>query len=117
MKDIILLFGGIDTLFSAFLVLIVIDYLTGVLNAIYNHKLNSDIGSKGIIRKIGYLSVIVVSQVIDNLYNSNLNIRDILLYMFISNELLSILENIDSIGIKIPIKIKNILLNNQENNK
>ena len=117
MKDIILLFGGMDLLFSTFLILIIIDYLTGILNAIYNHKLNSDIGSKGIIRKIGYLLIIVVSQVIDNLYNSNINIRDILLYMFISNELISILENINSIGIKIPNRIRNLLLNNQDNNK
>ena len=111
------LFGKMDIIFKTFLIFIIIDYITGVLKAIYNHKLNSEIGIKGIIKKIGYLLIIIVAELIDTLHGSNFNIRDILLYMFISNELISILENIDAIGIKIPTKIKNILLKGGDNNK
>lgn len=111
------LFGKMDIIFKTFLIFIIIDYITGILKAIYNHKLNSEIGVKGIIKKIGYLLIIIVSELIDTLHGSNFNIRDILLYMFISNELISILENIDAIGIKIPAKIKNILFKGGDNNK
>ena len=111
------LFGKMDIIFQTFLIFIIIDYITGILKAIYNHKLNSSIGAKGIIRKIGYLIIIIVAELIDTLHGSNFNIRDILLYMFISNEVISILENIDCIGIKIPLQIKNMLLNRGDKNE
>ena len=110
------LFGKIDTLFKTFLILIVIDYISGICKAIYNKKLSSDIGAKGIIKKIGYLLTIIVAELIGNLYNS-LDIRNILLYMFIANEVISILENISQIGIVIPDFIKNKLIKGGDNNE
>ena len=117
MSNITFLFGRMDLLFKSFLVLIILDYISGVLKAIYNKKINSKIGAKGIVKKIGYLLIIIVSQIIDLLYNSNMSIRDILLYMFITNEILSIFENISYLGIDIPINIKKIIGNGSDKYK
>ncbi len=105
------LFGKMDILFKIFLIFIIIDYATGVCKSIYQKKLNSQIGAKGIVKKIGYLLLIVVAQLIDTLYGTELNIRNMLLYMFITNEVISILENTTSIGISIPINIKEKIIN------
>lgn len=113
-NNITFLFGKMDILFKIFLIFIILDYITGLCKAIYQRKLNSDIGIKGIIKKIGYLSIVIVAQLIDTLYGNSLNIRNLLLYMFISNEIVSILENTSSLGIIIPQSIKNKLLNGGE---
>ena len=68
-------------------------------------------------KKIGYLSIIVVAELIDSLYGNGLNIRNILLYMFISSEIISILENVNEMGIKIPLNIKNKLTKGGDDNK
>ena len=111
------LFGQMDTLFKTFLIFIIVDYISGLCKAIYNKKLNSEIGLKGIIKKVGYLLIIIVAQLIGNLYNNSLDIRNILLYMFISNEVISILENMSEVGIVIPDIIKNKLLKGGDNNE
>ena len=111
------LFGEMDTLFKTFLILIVIDYISGICKAIYNKKLNSEIGAKGIIKKVGYLLIIIVSELLGTLYNYNLNIRNILLYMFIANEVLSILENMSKVGIIIPDYIKDKLSKGGDTNE
>ena len=119
-NDLTYLFGKMDTLFKTFLIFIIIDYISGICKAIYNKKLNSEIGAKGIIKKIGYLLIIIVSELVGHLYTNSLNIRNILLYMFISNEIISILENTSEIGIIIPDYIKKILSkggDNDEQNK
>ena len=116
-NELTFLFGKMDNLFKTFLVLIIVDYISGVCKAIYERKLNSEIGAKGIIKKIGYLLVIVVAELIGNLYNNSINIRNLLLYMFISNEVISILENTSKMGIKIPDNIKNKLSKENENNE
>lgn len=111
------LFGKMDTLFKTFLILIIVDYISGICKAIYNKKLNSDIGAKGIIKKIGYLLIIVVAELIGNIYNNSLDIRNILLYMFITNEVISILENMANVGIVIPDFIKDKLIKGGDNNE
>lgn len=110
------LFGRMDTLFKTFLILIIIDYISGICKAIYNKKLNSEIGAKGIIKKIGYLLIIIVAELIGNLYN-NIDIRNILLYMFIANEVVSILENISKVGVIVPDFIKERLTKGGDNNE
>lgn len=109
MEIIFNLFGNCDTLLKTFLLFIIIDYITGILKAIYNKKLNSSIGAKGIVKKIGYILLVMVSYALDNLNNDGLVIRDIVLYMFIINEGISILENLSKVGIVVPKAIKDIL--------
>src|SRR5574344_1155156 len=104
--NIISLFGGYDTLFKTFLIFIIIDYISGILQAIYNKKLSSAIGAKGIVKKVGYILIVVVASSIDTLYGNNMDIRNVIIYMFIANEGISILENCSNIGIIIPNILK-----------
>ena len=97
---------GYDTLFKALLIFIVLDYLSGIMRAIYTKKLSSKIGAKGIIKKIGYIVLIVVVEILDILLKDNGYLRNIIIYMFIANEGISILENWSAMGIKVPDIIK-----------
>ena len=97
---------GYDTLFKALLIFIVLDYLSGIMRAIYTKKLSSKIGAKGIIKKIGYIVLIVVVEILDILLKDNGYLRNIVIYMFIANEGISILENWSAMGIKVPDIIK-----------
>ena len=96
------LFGNFDFLLKALLVLMVIDYITGLCKAFINKRINSSIGGKGIIKKVVYLSMVTVSVIIDQLLVGNGNIRLIVITTFIINEILSILENSREMGIKVP---------------
>ena len=98
--------NGYDTLFKALLIFIVLDYLSGIMRAIYTKKLSSKIGAKGIIKKIGYIVLIVVVEILDILLKDNGYLRNIIIYMFIANEGISILENWSAMGIKVPDIIK-----------
>ncbi len=98
--------GGCDILFKTLLVFIIIDYITGILRAIYTKKLSSKIGAKGIIKKVGYIFIVILAALLDKLLNSTGNIRNIVIYMFIANEGISILENWTNMGIKIPKILK-----------
>ena len=104
---IVSLFGGYDILFKTFLIFIIIDYISGLLQAIYNKETSSKIGAKGIIKKVGYILIIMIATAVDDLNGNTMDIRNIILYMFIANEGLSILENCSKIGISIPNVLKN----------
>lgn len=80
----------------------ILDYITGVCKAGYENKLNSKIGLKGIIKKIGYLIVVAVSVLIDEIIGNTGAIRTAIIYIFVSNELLSIIENWAGMGLPIP---------------
>ena len=98
--------NGYDTLFKALLIFIVLDYLTGVMRAFYTGKLSSKVGAKGIIKKIGYIILVIVVEILDILLKDNGYLRNIVIYMFIANEGISILENWSAMGIKLPAIIK-----------
>ncbi len=119
---IVSLFGGYDTLFKTFLIFIIIDYISGVLQAIYNKKLNSQIGAKGIVKKVGYILIVIIATAFDTLNGNTMAIRNVIIYMFIANEGISVLENLSQIGILIPNILKNKLETmgdekNEQNNK
>lgn len=82
------------------------DYLTGVMRAFYTGKLSSKVGAKGIIKKIGYIILVIVVEILDILLKDNGYLRNIVIYMFIANEGISILENWSAMGIKLPAIIK-----------
>ena len=98
--------GGCDILFKMLLLFIGIDYITGVLGAIYKGKLSSNVSAKGIIKKIGYILLVVVAGALDVLISSDGYIRHGITLMFIANEGISILENWSAMGIKVPDIIK-----------
>lgn len=97
--------GGFDLALKSLLIIMIIDYLTGVSSAIYNKKLSSKIGFKGIIKKFCYLLVIGLSVAIDNLTGQNGIIRSLVIYCFIANDGISIIENMGELDIKLPQKL------------
>lgn len=102
-------FGGIDGIMKTLLVLIVLDYLTGVLKALYYKKLCSEIGYKGIIKKVIMLIVVATSVAVQGVISPQLPMREIVIMFFIANESLSLLENASSI-LPVPDSLKNVLL-------
>lgn len=100
------LIGGLDSLFITLLILIIIDYITGICKGIYKKKLSSKISIKGIIKKFGYICIIILASLIDSLIDDdNMALRSLMIYFFIANEGISILENWSSIGLPLPKKI------------
>ena len=105
LTTIVYLLGGIDIAIQSLLIVIVIDYLTGIASAIYNKELSSKIGFKGIIKKFSYLFVVALSVVIDNLLGQSGLIRSLVIYFFVANDGLSIIENMAEMNIKLPQKL------------
>ena len=99
------LVGGFDIALQSLLIVMVIDYLTGIASAIYNKNLSSKIGLKGILKKFCYLCVVALSVVIDNLTGQNGFIRTLVIYFFVANDGLSIIENMAEMNIKLPQKL------------
>ena len=105
LTTIVYLLGGIDIAIQSLLIVIVIDYLTGIASAIYNKELSSKVGFKGIIKKFSYLLVVALSVVIDNLLGQSGLIRSLVIYFFVANDGLSIIENMAEMNIKLPQKL------------
>ena len=99
------LLGGFDIALQSLIIVIIIDYLTGIASAIYNKELSSKIGFKGIIKKFCYLLVVALSVVIDNLIGESGIIRSLVIYFFVANDGLSIIENMAEMNIKLPKKL------------
>ena len=99
------LVGGFDIAIQSLLIVMLIDYLTGIASAVYNKKLSSKIGFKGTIKKFCYLLVVALSVVIDNLTGQSGLIRTLVIYFFVSNDGLSIIENMAEMDVKLPQKL------------
>lgn len=110
------IFGGFDSLFISLLIVMAIDYITGLCKAIYKRKLSSSIGMKGIIKKFGYLIIIILATLFDRLINDDtMAIRTLVIYFFVSNESLSILENWGALGLPLPKKLYEVFEKLKEN--
>lgn len=103
------LLGGWDIALRVLLTIIVLDYATGVCKAIYNKKLNSSIGFKGIIKKVGYLLIVTLAVMLDQIAGDSGAIRTLVIYFFVANEGISILENWGGMGLPLPPKLKEAL--------
>ena len=97
--------GGWDIALQTLLIVIVVDYITGVFKAIYNRKINSSVGLKGIIKKIGYLIIVAVAVILDKIAGNTGAIRTLVIYFFVANEGISILENWGGMGLPLPQKL------------
>ena len=113
----IYILGGFDIALQSLLLVILFDYITGLLSAIYNKEVSSKIGFKGIIKKIALLCGVALSVVIDNITGSSGVIRTGVIYFFVANEGISILENLAEMNIKMPKKITDILSQLKKENK
>lgn len=99
------LLGGFDIALQSLIIVIIIDYLTGIASAIYNKELSSKIGFQGIIKKFCYLLIVALSVVIDNLLGQSGLIRSLVIYFFVANDGLSIIENMAEMNVKLPQKL------------
>jgi len=104
------LFGELDRLFYALIAFVILDYITGVIAAIMNKNLSSEIGFRGICKKITIFIVVAVANIIDaQIIKSGSALRTAALFLFISNEGISLLENAGNIGLPVPKKMLDIL--------
>ena len=102
--------GGFDALMTTLLTFITMDYITGIMKAIINKELSSEIGYKGIFKKILIIFIIAISHELDSIFN-NTSIRYLVITFYIINEGISIIENASILGLPIPKKIQNTLNN------
>jgi toxin secretion/phage lysis holin len=102
--------GGLDGFLYALIAFVVIDYLTGVMCAIADKKLSSEIGAKGIFKKVLIFVLVGVGHIIDSqVLGDGGAIRTAVIFFYLSNEGVSLLENAAHIGLPIPEKLKSIL--------
>lgn len=102
-------FGKLDMPFKTLLMVIVLDVITGLIKAFKNKNLDSIIGIKGILKKIGYLIIVSLSVIIDKIMGATGTIRNVVIYFFVANEGLSILENWQILGLPLPNKLYRLL--------
>lgn len=102
--------GGCDGLLYALIAFVVIDYLTGVMCAIINRELSSAVGFKGICRKVLIFLLVGIANIIDvQVIGTGAVLRTAVIFFYISNEGVSLLENAGHLGLPIPEKIKTVL--------
>ena len=101
--------GGLDNALISLLVLMVLDYFTGLLKAWCAGKLSSATGFKGIAKKVMGLSVVALAFIIQKLTGGAFALREVVILFFIANESLSILENAAQAGLPIPQKLRDAL--------
>ena len=102
--------GGCDVLLYALIAFVVIDYLTGVMCAIINRELSSAVGFKGIFRKVLIFLLVGIANIIDvQVIGTGAVLRTAVIFFYISNEGVSLLENAGHLGLPIPEKIKTVL--------
>ena len=101
--------GGWGMALRVLLFFMVVDYITGVANAWYQDRLDSYVGFRGIVTKIGLLVAVAVAAQIDIMTGQPGAVRSIAIMFLAANEGLSILENLAGIGVPIPNIIKNAL--------
>ena len=102
--------GGCDGLLYALIAFVVIDYITGVMCAISNHTLSSEVGFKGICRKVLIFLLMGIANILDvQVIGTGSVLRTAVIFFYISNEGVSLLENAAHLGLPIPEKIKTVL--------
>jgi toxin secretion/phage lysis holin len=104
------MFGELCGLFYALIAFVVLDYITGVIVAITKRCLSSEVGFMGICKKITIFIVVAVANIIDvHIIKEGAILRTAALFLFISNEGISLLENAANMGVPIPKKILVVL--------
>ena len=102
--------GGCDGLLYALIAFVVIDYITGVMCAIINKQLSSEVGFKGIFRKVLIFLLVGIANIIDvQVIGTGAVLRTAVIFFYISNEGVSLVENAAHLGLPIPEKLKEVL--------
>ncbi|MEG1013811.1 MAG: phage holin family protein [Clostridia bacterium] len=102
--------GGVDGLLITLLVFVALDYVTGVICAIIDKKLSSEVGFKGLFRKVLIFALVGVAHILDvNVIGTGSAIRSAVICFYLSNEGVSMLENAAHLGLPVPEKLKSVL--------
>lgn len=103
--------GGIDGLLYALVAFVVIDYLTGVMCAIVDKKLSSAVGAKGICKKVLIFLLVGIGHLLDvSVIGTGSVLRTAIIFFYLSNEGVSLLENASRLGLPVPVTLKNVLI-------
>lgn len=105
----IYLVGGWDVALQCLVIAIALDYISGLMKAYINKTLSSRIGMRGLIKKLGLLIIVMVGTLVDRATGNTGAVRTLVIYYFVANEGLSILENLGQAGIPIPQSVKKAL--------
>lgn len=100
--------GGYDAMIITLLIFIVVDYLSGIMCAIINKRLSSEVGFKGIFKKIMIILLVGLTNLLGQATNIE-GLRYIVISFYLANEGISIIENASIIGLPVPEKIRDIL--------
>lgn len=102
--------GGCDGLLYALIAFVIIDYITGVMCAVADKKLSSEVGFKGICRKVLIFLLVGIANVLDvQVIGNGSVLRTAVIFFYISNEGVSLMENAAHLGLPVPEKIKAVL--------
>lgn len=106
---VVYLLGGIDIAMQCLLIAIVLDYLSGMIKAFNLKQLSSKVGFKGVMKKVGVLLIVMLGVLVDRVTGDTGAIRTLVIYYFVANEGLSIIENLSLAGVPIPKGLKKAL--------
>lgn len=102
--------GGVDGFLYALVAFVAIDYVTGIMCAIVDRVLSSEIGYRGIFKKVLIFALVGVAHIIDqNIIGDGSVIRTAVIFFYLSNEGISIIENATRLGLPIPEKLRDVL--------
>ena len=102
--------GGVDGFLYALLVFVVVDYLTGLMAAYIQKKISSEVGFRGICRKVAIFCLMGIAHILDaQVIKTGSVLRTAIVFFYLSNEGISILENITVIGLPVPQKLRDVL--------
>lgn len=102
--------GGCDGLLYALIAFVAIDYITGVMCAVIDHRLSSEVGFKGIFKKVLIFLLVGTANILDvQVIGTGCVLRTAVIFFYISNEGVSLLENAAYLGLPVPEKIKTVL--------
>lgn len=102
--------GGLDGVMYALIVFVAADYATGLMAAGLEKKLSSSVGFRGIFKKVVIFCLVAVGHMVDaHVIGNGSVLRTAVIFFYLSNEGISILENAGRIGLPVPEKLKNVL--------
>lgn len=104
------LFGDIEGMMVALIALIVLDYISGVIAAAVEKRLSSEVGAKGIAKKIFMLLIVALANIVDiNVIGEGHVLKTVTVVFYICNECISLIENAGRIGVPVPKKLLDVL--------
>lgn len=102
--------GNMDGILYALVIFVILDYVTGVLYAVEEKKLSSAVGYEGIARKVTIFILVGIANILDSyILGQSGVLRAVVIFFYLSNEGISILENATQLGLPVPEKLRNVL--------